>query len=127
MNNYATKTVKSRRLQLSVLDSMTPVKHHDGKLMDPLQNLSITVIQGESIRLVCALAYASPKDTIKWTFVPRSNTESIALLADRNQINIVNAVAVHDGSYHCSSSTDYQVSSNAYLFLINDAMELPKG
>lgn len=85
----------------------------ESKLLGPLQSNSITVIEGQSLRLLCALAYDNRGNEIKWTFGIRSTASSakpIALDRFHNQLEILNVTQQeHDGYYKCSSSTDYQV------------------
>lgn len=140
MNKYSTKPAKSKRAHSSILhvlndfDTLSspsstasiPLKQNEKpKLLDPLQSSSITIIQGQHFRLLCALAFTTttmangaPRDIIKWTFTPRQTSIPVPLENIINQVDIVNATQQsHDGVYNCSTSTDSQVGLFLYTNL----------
>lgn len=143
MNKYSTKPAKSKRSHWSILHvlndfdklssitaatstaSIASKQNERPKLLDPLQSSSITIIQGQHLRLLCALTFttatmvddAAPRDIIKWTFTSRQTSIPVALENIVNQVDIVNATQqLHDGVYNCSTSTDSQVGYFIWFF-----------
>lgn len=144
MNKYSTKPAKSKRSHWSILHvlndfdtlssitaatstaSMASKQNERPKLLDPLQSSSITIVQGQHLRLLCALTFttatmvdAAPRDIIKWTFTSRQTSIPVALENTVNQVDIVNATQQsHDGVYNCSTSTDSQVGYFICFFFL---------
>lgn len=83
------------------------------KLLSSLQNQAISILNGETLRLHCALT-AESKTNIRWTFLSHfaNSTEPITLVTQKpNEIKISNTNSEkHDGKYKCWFGNEYQVS-----------------
>lgn len=84
------------------------------KLLSLLQSQKIFLLNGETLRLHCALTAASKTNTIHWTFLSRfaNLTEPITLATQKpNEIKFSNTNSEkNDGKYQCWFGNEYQVS-----------------
>lgn len=88
------------------------------KLLPPLQNKTVTIGSGQTLRLLCATTINAKASPIEWHFTSRSTTSSAAsapsiLLESPNRIELKIANVTpeaNDGIYNCSYAGEFQVS-----------------
>lgn len=101
------KSTKIVRQTLKVIDVKSSTT---ASLLPKLQNGTIIVPSGDSLRLHCA---AHVGNSIHWTFIPRnseSNKEIPLVVSKPNELNIDStSVKEHDGTYKCWSGSEFQV------------------
>lgn len=117
-NGYVAK--KSQRMYaplLHVRPNNDSIEAQQPKLLPPLQNSTVTIGSGQTLRLLCATTTNAKASQIEWHFTPRSsssaNAPSIPLEPSNHiELKIENAtLEANDGIYNCSYAGAFQVSS----------------
>lgn len=129
VNGYVAK--KSQRMYaplLHVRPNNDTIVAQQPKLLPPLQNSTVTIGSGQTLRLLCAATKNAKTSKIEWHYTPRSsssaNTPSIPLQpSNQIELKIENVtLEANDGIYNCSYAGAFQVSartsSNSSLFSI---------
>lgn len=109
-NDYAVKPLRTYTVLLNVVDNKRRDDENENTaLMPPLQNQTILVRTGQTVRLLCAVGGRS--DTIiKWEYISLLTFKRIDLNDFGIELIIYNVTNdLHTGIYQCSSGNDKQV------------------
>lgn len=118
INVYSAKPRRMYAPFLHVKNNIDTINVQPPTLLSPLQNGTVTVGSGQTLRLLCATTRNAKESKIEWRFTSRSmsttvNVPSSILLEPSNHIelNIANVTPeANDGIYNCSYAGEFQVS-----------------
>lgn len=116
---------KPRRMYAPYLHVRSNIDSNEGqqpKLLPPLQNKTITIGSGQTLRLLCATTANAQASAIEWRFTPNTATSSangptIQLeTPNRIELKIANVTPeANGGIYNCSYAGEFQVSFRIHI------------
>lgn len=97
----------------SIGDTIDMATQRQPKLLPRLQNQTVTIGSGQTLRLHCATASHAKTSSIVWHFASRSTPSASVQLESLNRIELkIGNVTpeANDGIYNCSYAGEFQVS-----------------
>lgn len=123
INEYSAKPRRFYTPSLHVRASVAAFEVQQPKLLPPLQNRTVTIGSGQTLRLLCTTRMNAKASAIEWRFTARSTssaTASTILLEPSNRIELKIANVTpeaNDGIYNCSYAGEFQVSFRIHIRL----------
>lgn len=130
INGFSAKPRRMYQPFLHVKHNIDAIETQQPKLMPPLQNKTVTIGSGQTLRLLCATTSNVKVAAIEWHFMPRSTRTTASSATSPNApstipLNPLNLIEMkienvtpeaNDGIYNCSYAGEFQVSFSANFF-----------
>lgn len=123
-NGYVAKPRRMYAPFLHVLPSIDSNEAQQPELLPPLQNKTVTIGIGQTLRLLCATTANAKASAIEWRFTPSTATSSanartiLLETPNRIELKIANVTPeANGGIYNCSYAGEFQVSVRIHIRL----------